>query len=342
MTINGANFNANSLKAAMGTGAAQNNKTAGNNAPAPLSGIRRYDKLDLSRFGQRYLEASEAEKAQVEQMIREASEMAGYSNFEKASASYWEMKKMIRDEVNRSEAGIKGVEKYQNERKYYQDILDRTYGDKIYIARDRYGWIAAAGKNLNKGYISRSDLMEAMSKAESRTYDKYIGRYTGEVEYEDYIASISEDEYAEGTADIGEILGVSSDELQSRSQEGEALGNWGDILSRKFNKYAKMFSSITNENVPYSGENNSLFSREGLTLDNFIEKTNERIDRLHDTEKALQKAMQKYIRGLKPQDLVPSDNSFLDIKLELFFRELESESEMLADFNDTINSSEEG
>lgn len=345
MTVNGANFNANNLSSVMGTGTAQNNKMVGGNTPGSMSGIRRADKLDLSRFGQRYLEASNAEKAQIEQMIRGAIEMDGYSNFEKASESYWTMKQMIRDEVNRSESDIKGVKKYQKERKYYQDILDKTYGDKIHIASDKYGWISAANKQLSKGsYISRSDLMEAMAEAESRAYDKYIGRYTSEVVYEDYLKSLLEDrqgEYEEKTEDISSMLGISPEEVYGQYQNGE-MGNWGNILSRKFNKYANIFASVTNENVAYmgSGENNPLFSREGLTLDNFIEKTTERIGRLHDTEKDLQKAMEKYVRSLKPQDLVPSD-SFLDIKLELFFSKQESYAEMLEDFDEMVNQENE-
>ena len=337
MTINGANFNPISANTVLGTGTAQNNKTAGN-ALSSVLGMGRCDKLDLSRFGQKYLESSDADKAQILQMIREAGEMNGYSSFEKAEASYWNLKKMIRDEICRSESDVKKVQQYYKELSYYENILNKSHGDKIYISSDKYGWISASmgSKFQNGSYISRSELMEAMSKAESRATDKYIGRYTEDVDYEDYckrLAEEGENEYSEETRNLIEELGISPEELQSNYQENEYLGNWGNIQSRKFEKYAGIFSSITGDKVPYqgAGESSPLFSREGLTLDNFIEKTTERIDMLKDCEKSLQKSMEKYIAGLRPQDMEPSDN-FLDIQLEMFFRKQESLSEMLDDF----------
>lgn len=340
MTINGAGFNPMSANAAIGAGAAvRNSKTAGNALSSAL-GTARSDKLDLSRFGQKFLEASDADKAQVLQMIRDANEMYGYSKFEKASESYWELRKMINDEIEHSENDIKGVEKYQKELKYYKDILAKTNGDKIYIPSDKYGWISSSmgSKFHNGSYISRSELEEAISKAEARTYDKYIGRYTDDVDPEDYNKRVLEEGESgseEDTQNLAEELGILPEDLEFADPENKYLGNWGNILSRKFEKYANIFSSVTGEKVLHQGdgESNPMFSREGLTLDNFIEKTNERIDMLEDCEKELKKSMEKYIAGLKPEDLEQSSENFLDIKLELFFRKQEALSEILDDFD---------
>ncbi|MCH5193015.1 MAG: hypothetical protein J1F11_03570 [Oscillospiraceae bacterium] len=328
MTINGANFNTVNANAVMGAGAAQNNKSAGN-VLASVLGTGRCDKLDLSRFGQKYIAADEAERSYMEKMIRDANEWSGCSNYEIAEESYWKMKEMIKDEINRSESDIKGVEKYEKERKYYQDILDKSCGDKIYVGEDKYGWIAAAGIKIREGgYVSRSEMTEAMSRAESRAYDKYIGRYTEDVDLEDYKKSLPEEEYEEEIQRLSAEMGVSPEELQ-----GSDLGNWSNILNRKFEKYAGAFESVTNESVHHrsSDGKDSLFSREGLTLDNFIEKTEERISDLRDTEKSLKKSMDKYIAGLKPQDMDKSRNKF-DIRLELLLHKTSLESEMLDQF----------
>ena len=339
MTINGAGFNPMGANAAIGAGAVRNSKTAGNALSSAL-GTARSDKLDLSRFGQKFLEASDADKAQVLQMIRDANEMYGYSKFEKAEESYWTLRKMINDEIEHSENDIKGVEKYQKELKYYKDILAKTNGDKIYIPSDKYGWISSSmgSKFHNGSYISRSELEEAISKAEARTYDKYIGRYTDDVDPEDYSKRVLEEgegESSEDTQNLAEELGISPEDLEFADPENKYLGNWGNILSRKFEKYANIFSSVTGEKVLHQGdgESNPMFSREGLTLDNFIEKTNERIGMLEDCAKELKTSMDKYIASLKPEDLEQSSDNFLDIKLELFFRKQESLSEILDDFD---------
>lgn len=324
MKINSINYNMNAV---IGAGTAQNNKPAGaGNALASALGTGRFDKLDLSEFGQKYLAAGGTGNAQMERMMQDAELMSKYYTYRHAQEAYWEMQSMIKDEISRSKNDMEGVEDFLEELKYYQELLDKN-GDTIYIDVDKYEWLSKyAGKSVQDSYISRDELISVMARAQMDTYDKYIGRYGTDVDFDDYCKSLGDAEYAEEMKRIHtemELSGDSKDEVLKRT-----VGSWSDILGRKFTSLLSTFRHITGMDAPDQDSVKKMFSREGCSVYDFLAKTRERIDMLSKFSKDLRKTMDDYTKKMNISDAVMKE-LFPDTNMSVYMREQEAESELL-------------
>lgn len=324
MIINGANINANITA---GAGLAGNK--AENNTLAQNLGVKRNDKLDLSDLFKKYTAADDPKKAEIERMLLEISEKDDLSDVETAKKCYSNMRRILRNEIKHAQHEKEWYSKLSGEKQYYQDLIDSSSGDSVRITGGKY-----LLEDLNDGtVVSKDKLLEAIAYVDKKITNDLISKkeYAGDY---DWKAPSAEEFFAEMERRRTEVVIPDTYDREVDEKETEITNRMSDWSRREYNFYADKFGKITGWGSGFCiDKDDPLFSKEGYTVDNFIEKTDERIGLLNSRLDALQKTMRNYIEKEKAiEAYLPKKD--ITAKLTIFFREQRSKSELLDEFTD--------
>ena len=330
MIINGANFNMN-----ISAGAGLAGNKAENKSIARNLGIKRNDKLDLSELFKKYTAADSSQKTEIKKMILEISEKDGLSDVEMAKKCYSKMKKTLRSEIRHAEHEIEWYNKLSEEKQYYQDLIRSTSGDSVRITGGKY-----LLEDLDDGtVVSKDKLYEAIDYVNKKIENDLISK-KGYVYDTDWEAPDIEEILEELKRRHTEVIIPDTFDREIDENKTEIMNRMDDWSRRAYNYYAGTFGKI----IGYGSElcvdeNDPLFSKEGYTVENFIEKTEERIKLLNGRLDSIKDAMESYLEKEKALEAY-LPNKDITAKLTMFFRQQESESELLDEFADSISSAE--
>ena len=289
----------------------------GKTSSAYRSNNRKFDFLDLSTSFKKYSLSDNSEKAQIDKMLFEISDEDKISEYDKIRKCYSEMRKIIRSQISEAENEKEWYNKLSEEKNYYQSLLDNCKGNSIIVTNGKY-----LLSDLNDGVsVSRSELEAAISSVDQRINNDLIERR--ENTSLDWVAPTKEEflEDMEYRKTHVVIPDYSDYEKVTSSEE----------LSRlRYNRFAKGLAEAVGTDVSeYTvAKDDPMFSKEGYTVDNFLEKTDERIALLESFDDALKKTMSNY---LDSEQTVSDDVSQKDItyKLTLYIKQVKSVSELI-------------
>ena len=332
MIINGANTYINP-----DSGIGLTKSREDNNSPAArLLGKTRNDKLDLSELFKKYSEdiKDPKKKAEIKQMLLEISEEDKLSKYDKVQKAYSEMKRILNNQIKQAQGEIEWFNRLSKEKQYYQNILDSADGDSITITNGKY-----LLSDLDDGtVVSRKDIEDCIAYIERKIQNDLIAKKDA-MFIGDHVGPSTKEEVLEWLERRRSEV-IIPDQYPSDDMIYDEKINSAMTWDRNaFNQCAEDFLEATGIDLRVSSDS-PMFSKEGYTENNFLEKTQERLDLLKNSLSSLEKAMHDY---LKLERAIESYVLQKDIsaKLTIYFRKQESVSEMLDDFDEVIEQNSE-
>lgn len=308
------------------------------NAPAArLLSKKRNDKLDVSDILKKYTDKDAdtfVKKADIKQMILEISEEDKLSKYEKVQKAYSRMLGILSGEISSAKGDMEWFKRLSAEKNYYQNILNSADGDRITITNGKY-----LLSDLDNGtVVSRKDIEECIAYVERKIQndliakkdDMYIGNGIGPFTKEEI------SEWLERSR--SEVIipdKINSDDIITDEHTDVAM-KWA---RQDFNSWAEELEKATGMKFGVD-DDDPMFSKEGYTEENFLEKTQQRINLLTAFSNALRRAMRDYMKMERAAEAYEVQKD-ITAQLSIYFRHMESVSEIIEDFDKAISENSE-
>lgn len=280
----------------------------------------RFDRFILKNIIEERTDTGAGRVTEMKKMLTEINNEEKQSDIETAVKCYSLMQNLLQGEIRNAESEIEWFNKLSEEKKYYQSLLDCADGDRITVNGGRY----LLSRLSDGARVSRKDIEAAVSYVERQISDDLICRRIYGFGESFPTPNGMDCDYSEAHAVITDTSGLVTD--------GRCNVIMRDANRKYYNGLAEKFSKVSGIDIGLEGENSELFSKEGYTEDNFVEKTLERIEALKNTSQNLKNAMHSWLEIQVSGDGIKEQNMSAGISVLMKMRESFSDLDLLKDF----------
>lgn len=328
MIINGTKFNIPAL---------QNNGIMRKNSENQKVGTNfggmanRFDRFILNNIIEESTDTETDGMTEIKKMLTDINTEEKQTDLKTALECYSLMQNLLQGEIRGAEGQIERFNKLSEEKKYYQGLLDGAEDDVITVNSGRY--LLSGIQDGAK--VSRKDIEAAVAYVERKISDDLICRKVYFIE--DVPERPSEDDFVQydengiAHAAIPDMSKLAADEKFS-----EILRNGN---SKYYRELTKVFSEATGIDMGFGGDYSELFSKEGYTEENFVEKTLERIEALKSASQNLKNTMCDWLETQISEKVITIESTGIDINMLLKMRESFSDFDLLETLSEEKESS---